>query len=155
MSKADENPEVLVKRAADEMDLALGRLVAALVATFAGIITLWLARTQVAFVVGVMTTLAGIGWFFAVKRAARAVRSDIVTRLTLDGHALVLDEARRTRIAWSDVTAIEIDDDAGGIEVHHGGATTAIAPGFGGLALEPLYAKLCMRWRSTRGDAQP
>lgn len=154
MSGTDENREVLEKRAADEIDLAAGRLVAALVATFAGIVTLTLARTQVAFVVGVTTTLAGIGWFFAVKRAARAVRSGNVTRLVLDQDGLVVEDTNVTRIGWSEVASIEIDDDASTVVVGHQGTITTIAPGFGGLALEPLLAKLRTRWLATRGDAR-
>jgi hypothetical protein len=147
--------EVLEKRAVDELDLAIGRLVAAIVATLCGITVLVLSRTQVSFVLGVITLLAGLGWFAAVRRASRAVKAQIVFRLELDDTAIALTEATTARIPWDEVTEVAIDDDAAGIEVRSATTTLTIAPGFGDLALVPLYEKILARWAATRGDARP
>jgi uncharacterized membrane protein len=148
-------PEVLEKRAADEVDLAIGRFVAALVTLTAGVTILALARTQVSFVVGVTTLLAGVGWVFAVRRAAREVRAGVTHTLTLTDEALAISETKSVRIPWPSVTAIEIADDASTVEVVTIAERTAVAPGFGGLGVVPLYEKLGARWRASRGDAQP
>lgn len=148
-------PEILEKRASDEVDLAVGRFVAAIVTLTAGVTILALARTQVSFVVGVTTLLAGIGFIFAVRRAARDVRAGVRHTLTLTDEALSLSETKSVRIPWPSVTAIEIADDASAVEVVTNEERTAVAPGFGGLGVVPLYEKLGARWRAHRGDAQP
>lgn len=158
MSAGAAGPEttgdlVLTRRASDELDLAAGRLVAAIVSVAAGVLILALGRTRVAFATGFVTLLAGLGWLFAVRRAARAMRAGQTHTLRVDATGVTLSEQTTTEVRWADVIAIEIDDDAGAIELRTSTGNTRVTPGFGGLALEPLHATLTGRWRATRGDA--
>lgn len=151
---SDENVERLEKRARDELDLTFARGLAALVSLCAGVVTLALARTQVAFVVGVLVLLAGVGWLFAVRRGLRDAREAKTHVLTLDDAGFTLEEASHVRVLWRDVDALDITPEADAVTVTYTDRTLVLAPGFGGLALLPLREKLLARWTRARGDAQ-
>ena len=117
------------------------RLLAALPAFAGGVWLLWAADNTL------LRVVAGAGLVFATVWVVRA-RTSVAQLASADDHYLESDPdgltvrsgAQLRRLAWSEIAAVEIDEDRLVVQLrlHSGGRALAIEPQYGALGLYEL-----------------